>query len=301
MTRVVCFGIAVADRVYDVATLPAGEGKVNASGYRESGGGAAATAAVAIAALGGHAMFHGALGDDAAGDYLQAEMTRCGVDLAGLQRQPGARTPSACGIVDAAGERCLIVDRGTVHPVANTLLLQGTGAVLVDHRFPAAALDLLRSVPSGVPTVLDGEGGAPEDLRMLAKAVTVPVFSQPGLRAASGIGDPVEALWQLASDGLTILGVTHGDAGSIWLIDGTVYRVPAFQVVVRDTTGCGDVFHGTLALALAEGAELLLAVKAASAAAAVKARKGQGWHGLALRGDLQQLYTYKHDQSDMSF
>ena len=287
MSRVVCFGIAVADRIYDVAALPSGEGKITATDYRESGGGVAATAAVAVAALGAHAVFCGAVGDDVAGDFLYAEMTRRGVDLAGLQRQPGARTPSACGLVDAAGERCLVVDRGTVQPAADPAMLSGAGAVLVDHRFPAAALAILRAVPPGVTTVLDGEGGDAADLRALAALATVPVFSRPGLRNATGVADPVEALRHIEAPRASALAVTLGGEGSLWLLEGALHHVPAFEVPVRDTTGCGDVFHGALAWAFAKGLGLLAAARFASAAAGLKACEGRGWDGMPKRAEVE--------------
>ena len=113
MKRVLCFGIVVVDRVYELDALPAGEGKLTARAYRETGGGIAGTAAVAIAALGGEARFCGALGADAAGDFLHAEMAARGVDVAAVRRVAGARTPSSCVLVDRAGERC--ADRGSRH------------------------------------------------------------------------------------------------------------------------------------------------------------------------------------------
>jgi sugar/nucleoside kinase (ribokinase family) len=45
---------------------------------------------------------------------------------------------------------------------------------------------------------------------------------------------------------------------------------------VVDTTGCGDVFHGAYAAALAQGMELRERVRLASAAAALKATQPGG-------------------------
>lgn len=288
--RVVCFGIAVADRVYDVERLPAGEGKVTATGYRETGGGIAATAAVAVAALGGHAVFAGTLGDDTAGRFLRAEMSRLGVDCAGVSLQPHARTPTACVTVDPAGERCAIVDRGTVWPgVPDASILAGAGAVLADHRFPREAAAVLAGLPDGVPGVLDGEGGERAALQAMASAARYPVFSRHGLRALTGLDHPAAALMAVVAERAAAVGVTLGAAGSLWRIDGALRPVSAPVVTVRDTTGCGDVFHGAFALALAEGAGVLDAAAFASAAAAIKARDGRGWDGMATRRCVMEL------------
>jgi len=289
---VVCFGIVVADRVYEVETLPQGEGKHTARDYRESGGGIAGTAAVAVAALGARAMFCGAVGGDAAGLFLQTEMASLGVDLRGLQVITGARTPSASVVVDARGERCLVVDRGTVSAgMPDPALLAQAGAVLVDHRFPDAAAALLRAVPPGVPCVLDAESGDTADLRRLAQLVDYPVFSRNGLRIATGETDPERGLRRVEAPRAAAVGVTLGEFGSLWRLGGEIHPVPALPVMVRDTTGCGDVFHGAFALAIAEQQGPLDAARLASAVAALKAQRGDGWRGMPSRAEAEALLS----------
>jgi sulfofructose kinase len=58
---------------------------------------------------------------------------------------------------------------------------------------------------------------------------------------------------------------------------------------VRDTTGCGDVFHGAYALGLAEGRPPLAAARFAAAAAAMKAANGMGWRGMPDRASVERL------------
>ncbi len=281
VAKVLCYGIVVADRVYELDCLPTGDGKYTARAYRETGGGIAGTAAVAIAALGGHALFAGAIGDDQAGSFLRREMARLGVDLSALQIIAGARTPSAAVLVDGRGERCLIVDRGTVSPeLPEKSVVEGVGSVLVDHRFPAAAMALLRSVPDRIKRVLDGEAGTADDLRALAANADYPIFSRNGLAIASGAADPAIGLGLVEAPHAVAVAVTLGAEGSLWRLDGRLHHVPAPTVAARDTTGCGDVFHGAFALAVAEGAAPLAAAEFATKAAAAKAQRGDGWHGM---------------------
>ena len=87
-TKVACAGVAVLDRVYLFDALPLAPGKHIATGYRENGGGMAANAAVAIAALGAAAAWCGRLGDDATGKTLMAMLRRCGVSTEGATITP---------------------------------------------------------------------------------------------------------------------------------------------------------------------------------------------------------------------
>lgn len=207
-----------------------------------------------------------------------------------MQVTPGARTPSASVVVDAQGERCLVVDRGTVSPrTPDQAFIAQAGAVLVDHRFPDAAAALLQALPPQVPGVLDAEGEDAADLRRLAALATYPVFSRNGLRIAVGVADPADGLRAVHAPRAAAIGVTLGSAGSLWRVGGGFHHVTAPRVRVRDTTGCGDVFHGAFALALAEGVPPLRAVRFASAAAALKARQGNGWRGMADRAEADTL------------
>ena len=77
-------------------------------------------------------------------------------------------------------------------------------------------------------------------------------------------------------------GVVTAGANGCWYSEhgGEVHHVPAYQVNVVDTTGCGDVFHGSYAAALARGESASRAVHVASASAAIKATLPGGRQGI---------------------
>ena len=64
------------DQIYGVERLPEAPRKHFATGFREVGGGPAASAAVAIARLGGKARLWSRVGDDAVGDRIVRELER---------------------------------------------------------------------------------------------------------------------------------------------------------------------------------------------------------------------------------
>jgi ribokinase len=63
--------------------------------------------------------------------------------------------------------------------------------------------------------------------------------------------------------------VTLGAQGSLVLAGESAEHIPAFRAKAVDTTAAGDVFNGSLAVRLSEGASLQDAVQFASAASAI--------------------------------
>ena len=293
--RVIALGIAVLDLVWEIPEIPAVPIKVTASGQRESGGGMAATAAAAIAALGGRAALWSRVGEDAAGDRLVAMLDRLGVDAAQVRRFPGARTPISAVLVDRAGERLLAVFPGGELPDDPGWLplrkVSDAGAVLADCRWRDGALALFAEARArGVPSVLDADLlPDPEDLAPLVAAADCVIFSERGLAGLVGTADPGAGLARAAQRAPGLVGVTLGAEGFLWREGGTERHVPAFRIAARDTTGAGDVFHGAYALALAEGRGPADAALFAGAAAALKCARGQGWDGLPDRSTVEAM------------
>ncbi|MGG5807700.1 PfkB family carbohydrate kinase [Falsiroseomonas sp. CW058] len=291
--RVVCAGIGVLDQVWELPALPSAPGKYIAAGLRVTGGGMAATAAVAVAALGGGSAWCGRLGADAAGDTLLAALGRHGVAVSGITVAPGGRTPTSGVLVDGEGERILAVFPGAGLPEDAPVppdLVAEAGAVLADPRWVSGAERLFAiAAAQGLPRVLDADIAAPETLRRLARHADHVVFSQRGLVDLAGTDDPRRGLALAAAELRGTLAVTLGAAGSLWWREGGIVPLPAPRVAARDTTGCGDVFHGAYALALAEGAAVEQAARFATAAAALKAERGEGWAGMPGRAEVDAL------------
>lgn len=290
---VVCAGMAALDQAWHLPTLPEAPGKYIAGGQRVTGGGMAATAAVAVAHLGGTAHWCGRLGDDAAGRALLEGLHRHGVGTSGATVAPGGRTPNSAILVDADGERILAVFPGAGLPADAPVppaLVATAAAVLADPRWVEGAERLFAlAAAHGVPRILDADIAPPETLRRLAAQADHLIFSQRGLEAFSGRANPAEGLAAAVATGAAVVAVTLGPEGSLWWEAGRARHVPAPRVKARDTTGCGDVFHGAYALAIAEGTAGAAAARFATAAAALKATRGAGWDGMPDRAAVEAL------------
>lgn len=288
---VYCVGHAVQDFVFAVPEIPTRAEKFRARRFVSVGGGPAATAAVAIVRLGGAAILAARLGADALADLISDELRSHGVDVRHLRRFPGCESSLSAVLVDQHGERLIVNYLDETLPDAAEWLPDpgelGAVAVLADLRWPEGARHaMLAARRSGIPAVLDADRPIPADPRILQAASHV-AFSRDALCEYAGDQDPLRALRALELDAWTC--VTLGAEGVLVLDRGRPHHVPAYDVPVIDTLGAGDVWHGAFALALAEGARELEAVRFASAAAAVKVQRAGGRAGAPRRDETEAL------------
>ena len=293
MSHVLCIGHAVQDFVFSVDAMPAKPDKFRASGFETVGGGPAATAAVAIAKLGGSAHLAARIGDDMMAGLIVDELESYGVDCGLVKRMKGQRSSVSAVVVDSEGERLIVnyLDDNMDNEPDWLLehLPENISAVLTDSRWPEGALlGLKLARQRDLPGILDADLPVVPD-GVLVKSATHVAFSAGGLAAFSGIEDAEEALRSVDSQSEAWCCVTRGKQGTLAIEDGRLTRVPAFDVMVRDTLGAGDVWHGAFALALAEEQPIDEAMRFASAAAALKVQNGSGRAGCATRKDVDDF------------
>lgn len=284
MTRIVCVGITVLDRIWYLDDLPKEGGKYVAKDYTEVGGGPAATAAVAAAKLGAEVDFIGRVGDDDTGRRLLAELESLGVNTRYTRVVKGARSSQSAVLVDASGERVIANYPSADLPATADWLKEidfsQWDSVLADvrwHEGAKQAFTLARQ--QGVPTVLDADV-TPQDIAELVALSDHAAFSAPGLKRLTRIDNPLDALKKAQTLTNGHVYVTQGREGCYWLEKGELCHQPGYAVEVVDTTGAGDVFHGALALSLAQQMPSSEAVRYASAVAALKCTKPGGRAGI---------------------
>lgn len=280
--RVACIGMSALDHVWQVDELPDMAGKSRANGFASTGGGMAATAAVAVARLGGHALFLGRVGADEAGHMMRRELFAENVDVSQMKLAKGGQSPISGVIVDDSGERMIVNFRGADLPddpawMPSDLITE-QNAVLADPRWPAGTEHAFRIArEAGVPTVLDAEISDPEVFDRLLPLTDHAIFSEPALVRYAG---REQALERIAAYGCRVAAVTRGGKGVDWLEFGRAGHHPAVPVEVRDTNGAGDVFHGAYAFALGAGMATGRAMSFAATAAALKCTKPGGREGI---------------------
>lgn len=254
----------------------------------------ASNASVAAARLGGEVEYWGRVGDDVFGGQIIGWLEAEGVKADRVRRIVGARSPRTAVLVDAAGERLIcgyndpaLDDDPSWLPVAS---VADCDAVLADVRWrrgAARALDAARE--AGVPSVLDADIAPVETLRDLCARCDYAIFSEAGLKAASGIENSAQGLRRMAEVARGLVGVTLGEQGFLWLDAGCERRAAAPRVTVVDTLAAGDVFHAAFALAIAERKGVAEAARFANAAAALKCTRLGGRTGAPTRDEVEAL------------
>lgn len=290
--RLVSIGAACLTTLYRVDAIPAVPGKAQARAAVRVTDGMAISAACAFARLGGEASVWARLGDDAQGQAMRAELAAAGLDVAGLRACPGGKSSHAAVVVDARGERLVTVfhDPGLdADPVWLPLdALDGAAFLHADVRWIEGATRAMKAARGkGVRAMLDAETTDPAILAALVPLASHAVFSDAGLAVHTGTPDVEAGLRLVAARGTHAhVGASCGAAGYVWLEDGAVRRMPAPSVAAIDTLAAGDVFHGALALALAEGRTMAAAARFACAAASLKCAVFGGRLGCPSRGDV---------------
>lgn len=251
--RVICAGLITVDLLFDVPELPGRGEKHRARGSQMIAGGGALIAASAISALGGHAMLAGSVGDDLFGAFLREALRERGVDDTFVRTLPGVPTPRSAVFVTPDGDRTLVNARDARLFAPPDGPWPAFDAVLTDTRWPDAARSLAQvAISARRPCVVDAEAPLAEVVDVLRMASHV-AFSAQGLRDLTG-ADGADALAVAAQELGGWVCVTQGEAPVLCQSGEGPSAVPVTPVEARNTLGAGDVWHGALALALAEGA-----------------------------------------------
>jgi len=100
---------------------------------------------------------------------------------------------------------------------------------------------------------------------------------------------------KLRARGVQTVIITLGARGAFVATENGGQLVPGFKVKAVDTTAAGDIFNGALAVALAEGKPLDLAVRFANAASAISVTKLGAQPSAATRREIEKFLKKSSD------
>jgi sugar/nucleoside kinase (ribokinase family) len=281
------------DLVYRVPAAPAPGSKQRISGHRVSLGGQVATAMCACAALGLKTAYTGAFGDDGHGRLIRQALLSRGIDVSTAPVRPVPNRHAVILVDERTGERSVLWERDPQLSLGPEEIpraaLASARVVHVDDVDLEASLAAARGGRATGQIVTSDIDQLTPRTGELVSAVTLPILAEHVPAALTGVTDIEGALRALRQPHHRMLCATLGSRGSVLLEGETLYRAPALQVKVVDTTGAGDVFRGAFIYALLRGDAPGDLLRFANAAAAVSCTREGAFDGVPSLADVERL------------
>ncbi len=286
MAKVVSLGIHIADVLgRPVAGIPPGQNLSIIEEIRLTVAGTAAGTSVDMAKLGMDVYAIGALGRDELGDFVESTMKRYGIHTEGLVRKEGVQTSATMLPIRPNGERpALHVPGANAELSLDDIDLDLVGSADYLHvggtpLMPKLDGEPLRKVfqharSKGVVTTYDLLAIDRPNLLSLVETVLPFVdYFMPGLEEAvmmCGRSDRRKAIEFFLDRGAghTIFKMGGKGSSAAWKENGAIREVlvPALEVPVIDSTGCGDAYCAGFITGLSLGYDLAHACALGAAA-----------------------------------
>lgn len=281
-------GVTAVDQILYVPHYPAPDSKVEVRQRERHAGGLCSTALVAAARLGGRCAYAGTLGYDDGSRFILETLAREGIDLSHVVRRTEAGPVQSTIVVDETRRTRNIFfdtkDARGAHPTlpAREVILSARALLVDRYGLPGMIRAARLARTAGIPVVGDFESSGLPRFNELLGLVDHLILSRGFACRLTDTRTPEVAAGKLWGKTRAMVVITGG-ADGCWAMDGPgqkARRYPAFPISALDTTGCGDVFHGAYAWAVARGMDLEERLEIASAAAALKATQRGGQAGI---------------------
>lgn len=277
-------GFAVLDILgRPVTRIPEGGRADYIEEIRMTVAGTAAATAVDCAILGLRTQMVTTVGADDMGDFLIAKMQKFGVDCGMVERDATVQTSSTILPVRPNGERPALHVPGTAATFripegkldaaldARVIHVGGTGLLKAFDGAPTVAT-LKRAKELGRITTFDLIQATPETFALVKPCLAYIDYFVPSIEEAgemAGSQDPATTARFFKDLGVRNAVLTMGGDGVyVSPEQGADFTLPAHDIQVVDTTGCGDSFTAGVIVGLLKGWDLRQTCRFAGAVAA---------------------------------
>jgi ribokinase len=272
--RIVVVGSYATGLTMKTDRIPCGGETVLGTGYRVDFGGKGSNQAIGCARLGAQVDFVASIGNDSFGDMAMALHREEGIGTKFCKRSSDAPTGVGFIVVEASsGHNCIVLDPG-----ANEFLeppdvssafasLDAAAVVLTQLEIPVDAAEsaLSHGRAAGAVTILNPAPVRPLPVSVFASTdILVPNETEAKVLAgypADSTVEPEIVAKNLLSRGVKHVVMTLGEQGALLAHSSSQKLFPAVAVQAVDTTGAGDAFNAGLAVALAHGDSIEMAVE----------------------------------------
>lgn len=302
MKPIVILGIFVADTSFRAERMPRMGETVLGQGFALGPGGKGSNQSVAAAMAGGETHFITRLGRDDFARIARATWEKAGV-RSEVTEDGESYTGAAFIFLEAAtGDNAIIVSPGAAARITEedletrAELIRGASVFVtqLEQPIPAAKRGLEIARAAGVPTILNPAPAAALDDAMLALCdYLTPNESEAegltGLKVTS-LAEAEAAADALLDRGVGAVVITLGAKGALYRDRSRSVHVPAVSAgPVVETTGAGDAFNGGFAVALAEGRDVVEAVRFGCATAGISVTRPGAARSMPARAEIEAL------------
>ncbi|MEU6357141.1 carbohydrate kinase family protein [Streptomyces sp. NPDC047072] len=253
--KVVTMGVQVLDvLVRPVEEIPEGQNATLVEDIRMTAAGTAAGTALTLAKLGASVRTAGAIGTDPTGDLLIQLLNKAGISTELLVRRIDTSTSATVLPIRPNGDRPSLhllganitygLDDVPWDAVAESTHLHLGGPELIGAE--VAARILAHAKENGVVTSVDllapGELGTFDQIEPVLPYIDYLLPNDDQVLGFSEELDLVTGAKKFVAGGVGLVAVTRGGDGALLVTAGGTETVPAFEIDVVDTTGCGDAF-----------------------------------------------------------
>jgi sugar/nucleoside kinase (ribokinase family) len=248
--------------------------------------GAAGTASIAAAKMGLKTLAVGGVGSDLMGDWVLQRLKHFGVDVSTMQQKSGWKTSSSIVTTRADGSRPALHMRGATADFyvddvmmkqvidAKVVHIGGIGLMRTMDTGRNAEL-MKRAKAHGATTTVDVFAGSPDDMPAIAMVLPHTDYFMPSIEEAealTGLTDKSDMAKHFLDLGVKCCVFTLGGDGAYYHhSNGTKFKIPAFDIKVKCTCGCGDAFNAGFAVGLNKGFDAETTVRFAQATSALNA------------------------------
>ena len=248
--------------------------------------GAGGTAAIAAAKMGLKTLAVTGVGDDLMGDWVLQRLQHFGVDTSTVQREKGWKTSSSIVTTRMDGSRPALHMKGAtgnfyvtdemIAKVTDTKVFHAGGVGLMTKMDGGRSAEVMKAAKAqGATTTVDVFAGSPTDLPAVASVLPYTDYFMPSIEEAQalcGLSDYAATSKFFLDMGVHACVLTLGGDGAYYHDKtGRSFRIPAFDIQVKCTCGCGDAFNAGFAVGLVKGLDIEDIVRLAQATSALNA------------------------------
>ncbi len=296
--KILCLGHAAYDITLPMDSFPIENKKVRLKDKKvECGGGPAATAAYLLSYWGVPTYFAGIVGNDYYGDKIKAEFEKVGVNTTYLETNPDKNTTSSYIIANKGnGSRTIITSKDIDVSFKEIKEIKDDfDYILVDGDEDELAYKVIMDKKGKSISMIDA-GKSDEKTVKLARIVDYLVCSNDFARDYTKMPldyenlDTIKAIYdKLEKEFPGKVIITLEKYGSFTRINGEYKLVPSLKMQAIDSTGAGDIFHGSLLYFLSQGYELEHAMRLSNITSAISVTRVGGRYSIP---KLEEVLAY---------